>query len=360
MIQDSPAEHVRQENIEHDRERVELVGEGAHVRALRRNDALQTLFPHQTEQHLGEVMIVLDDKNDRIAGRDRFPVIGDRFRLGDLVNDQRRRPQRAARFRSHIYVRTNIIFRQVKSKYTASTRRAVQADFSAQQYGELAADREAQTRAAIAPARAGVRLMERFKNYLLLIGRNPDTGILNFAGDDSCRVVQCRMIDAPAAADQIHPEGNPTLGGKFDRVGEQVFQHLLEPFHVRAHASRQVRTDFDVEGEMLAFGNVAEAALDRVANTDERNFLGLYRDGAGFDLRQVENIADQIQQVRARGVNVPGELDLFAGQVALGIVRKLLGEYQNAVKRCAQLVRHVGEELRFVLRRQRQLGGLFF
>ena len=50
----------------------------------------------------------------------------------------------------------------------------------------------------------------------------------------------------------------------------------------------------------------------------------------------------------------------FGRQVAVGIVAELLAEDQNAVERRAQLVRHVGQELRLVLRGQRQFLGLFF
>ena len=54
-----------------------------------------------------------------------------------------------------------------------------------------------------------------------------------------------------------------------------------------------------------------------------------------------------------------GELDLLGGEVAVGIFGELLAEDQNRVQRRAQLVRHVGQEFRLVLRGQRQLGRLF-
>ena len=47
-------------------------------------------------------------------------------------------------------------------------------------------------------------------------------------------------------------------------------------------------------------------------------------------------------------------------QVAVRVVGQLLRQDQQAVQRRAQLVRHVGQELGLVLRRQRQLRGLFF
>src|SRR6185312_7368912 len=97
---------------------------------------------------------------------------------------------------------------------------------------------------------------------------------------------------------------------------------------------------------------------DAFSEVGEGDFLRIHRNGAGFDLRQVENVADQIQQVGAGGVDGAGELDLTRRQVALRVVGKLLAEDQDRVQRCPQLVRHVGQEFRLVLRRQRQLGGL--
>ena len=49
----------------------------------------------------------------------------------------------------------------------------------------------------------------------------------------------------------------------------------------------------------------------------------------------------------------------FADRLPFGIVGELLAEDQDRVERRAQLVRHVGQELRLVLRGQRQLGRLF-
>ena len=46
------------------------------------------------------------------------------------------------------------------------------------------------------------------------------------------------------------------------------------------------------------------------------------------------------------------------GHVVVGVVFELLGEDQEAVERRAQLVRHVRDELRLVLRRDRELAGL--
>ena len=50
----------------------------------------------------------------------------------------------------------------------------------------------------------------------------------------------------------------------------------------------------------------------------------------------------------------------LAVRLLFGVVAELLAENQNTVQRRAQLVRHVGQELRFVLGSERQLLGFFF
>ena len=51
----------------------------------------------------------------------------------------------------------------------------------------------------------------------------------------------------------------------------------------------------------------------------------------------------------------PGELHLLLAEVLIGIVGQQLRENEQRVERRAQLVRHVGEKLALVLRRQREL-----
>ncbi len=80
----------------------------------------------------------------------------------------------------------------------------------------------------------------------------------------------------------------------------------------------------------------------------QRYRLGTNLHLPGLDFRQVEDIVDQRQEVVARRLDRAGELDLLFGQVAVSIVAEQLGEDQRRVERRAQLVRHVGEKIRFV------------
>ena len=69
----------------------------------------------------------------------------------------------------------------------------------------------------------------------------------------------------------------------------------------------------------------------------------------GLDLGQIENVVDQGEQVAARAEHSIKRFEILIE--ALGILAQHLGDADDGVKRRAQLVAHVGEELRFVLTR---------
>ena len=73
--------------------------------------------------------------------------------------------------------------------------------------------------------------------------------------------------------------------------------------------------------------------------TLSRDFLRLHRDGAGFDLGKVEDIADEIEQICSRTVDGAGKFHLFGGEIASRIFAELLPQNQNAVQGCAQFMR---------------------
>lgn len=55
-------------------------------------------------------------------------------------------------------------------------------------------------------------------------------------------------------------------------------------------------------------------------------------DMARLDLRQVENVVDQREEVVARRLDGPSELDLFLGQIVVSVVCKQLGEDEQGVE----------------------------
>ena len=57
-----------------------------------------------------------------------------------------------------------------------------------------------------------------------------------------------------------------------------------------------------------------------------------------LDLGQVQDVVDQLQQVRAGRVDDVGVLDLLGGEVPARVLRQQPGQDEQAVQRRAQLV----------------------
>src|SRR5207249_109754 len=89
--------------------------------------------------------------------------------------------------------------RQIQREGAAAAWSADQADFTAEEIRQFAADRKAQARAAEFAAGAGILLLERFKNDPLLLRRDADAGIADLKGNDVWRAAQHRMIGGPPA-----------------------------------------------------------------------------------------------------------------------------------------------------------------
>jgi hypothetical protein len=75
------------------------------------------------------------------------------------------------------------------------------------------------------------------------------------------------------------------------------------------------------EADPAIFRLVAERPRHHFQQAGEEDFFRFHRHRAGFDLGQVQNVADEVEQVRAGAVDGAGEFDLLGRQVAVGIVR---------------------------------------
>ncbi len=81
---------------------------------------------------------------------------------------------------------------------------------------------------------------------------------------------------------------------------------------------------------------------------------------AGFDLRQVEDLVDQLEEIVARRVDGLGELHLLAREVSVAVLGERLRQDEQAVERRPELVGHVREELALVFRDELELLRLLF
>ena len=92
-------------------------------------------------------------------------------------------------------------------------------------------------------------------------------------------------------------------------------------------------------------GERLEAGLERIDQSGKRDLFRHQFELAGFDLGNVQDVIDQVQQVIARRMDRLGKPHLFVAQVAFRILGQQPGQDQRTVQRRAQLVRHVGQKL---------------
>src|SRR5215510_3657163 len=122
------------------------------------------------------------------------------------------------------------------------------------------------------------------------------------------------MVRAPTSLCQAHVQSHAAVRSELESVGQQVLENLQQALRVRRDVAADVRLEVRDERQRARFRLVPEVALDRLAQVREQQVFGLDRDRARLDLRQVENVADQVQQVGAGSVDGLGELDLAQAQ----------------------------------------------
>ena len=119
----------------------------------------------------------------------------------------------------------------------------------------------------------------------------PEFGDLE--GDDLGNLIENRMRRRPTFARRRYLQPNPALVGKLERIGKQVLQHLLQSLRVGREGAGQALLDLNIEGQVPRLSLVTERPSHRFHEAREGNFLGIDRHRAGFDLREVENVADE-------------------------------------------------------------------
>ena len=77
-----------------------------------------------------------------------------------------------------------------------------------------------------------------------------------------------------------------------------------------------------VERQPAGLSFVPEWPRHGFEQAGEGDFLRLDGDRAQLDLGEVEDVADQIEEVGSGAVNCPGELDLLGPEIAVRIIRE--------------------------------------
>ena len=309
------------------------------------------------EEGPGEGRIVFDDEDDAIGGREPRAVIGKLARWKRRAVVDRLGRLLALGLHRHLHVRE----RQVQRERAALPRLALDADLAAEEARELAADRQAEPCSAVATRGGAVGLLEGLEDELLLVLRDAEAGVLDRECDHVFgRIRERRRRVSLSRRRQVDVKRDAALVGELEGIAEQVTENLQDALAVGFQRDGDVGVDVEVEVDLLLGRHRLEGRLELLRDVRERNVGRVDLDLAGLDLRQVEHLVDQVEEVRACAVDRLRVLDLLRIEVRLLVVREHAREDEQRIERRAQLVAHVREELALVLGRERQLRRLLF
>src|ERR1700730_12428828 len=221
-------------------------------------------------------------------------------------------------------------------KGRTTTGLALDRDVAAHHLAEPAADHETKAGAAVFARRGRGGLGKLLEKLVHLLRRHPDAGVRHRQRD-------------PIVAALLSLNGIDRDGAAFRElvgIAHEVQQRLAQPHRVGVHRSYcGVAMDRDLVPVLR------RQRFDRLDNA-----LDQWRKSKGFeiklhppglDLGQVKDIVDQGEQVTACAEHAIERLEVLL--CGLRILAQHLSDANDGVERRAQLVAHVGEELRFVL-----------
>ena len=309
------AVQARHLHVHQDQRVVRFLHAAERILAIRRGvDAQPRLFEQETCDFEIDRFVV-DDKDAAAL------VAGDELKFGIL----------AARFRcAFVLVATDLQTRR-EPEDAAGTGQSIDADLAAHQFGQAARDGEAETGAAVLARRRVVRLFEGVEEARQGVGRDADAAVAYF---EAHAHLAFAFVEEAGAQDDV------AGFGEFHGVHRVIEQRLLQAHRVAAQRGGELGA-LDVEPQSLgprAFGDDGADRVEQVADVDR---CVVEREFAGLDLRDVENVVDDSEQVAGRGVD---RLQAFGLSGRHALAAQDVDHADDAVQRRADLVAHVGEE----------------
>src|SRR5438093_7052503 len=189
--------------------------------------------------------------------------------------------------------------------------------------------------------RLAAGLLELFEYAALILRRNPDAGVLHRDDDVAVRA-DGGHVDATAVRRELHC------------VGEQVEQDLL---HLSWVGFDQIdaRRNLEPQRDRMphrAFPHHRDAVLQRL---DQRERVDVELHPACLDLRQIEDVVDEAEQVAAGAEHVVQVFGLLWVEWPKHLLEEHLREPDDGVEWCPELVGHGRQELALVAARDLEL-----
>src|ERR1700741_3908126 len=192
---------------------------------------------------------------------------------------------------------SSLTYRQRDGESGPLARRALKADGAAVQLDEALGERQAEPRALGLLGVVAPDLLELLEHRGLVLGCDADAGVLD------------RDLDAGS----VLPGRNrhaPAVGGELDRVGEQVEDDLLELALVGLECAEPL-VDLERKRDAVALRPLAHPRhrVRQRARQVEARELEVH--APGLDLREIQDVVDQREEVAAGLVDVLQVVGLF-------------------------------------------------
>ena len=208
-------------------------------------------------------------------------------------------------------------------------------DGAAHHINDVLGNRHAQTGALNLAHRGGTLPLEGLEDPLREFLAHADTGVLH---PDLIQSLPLWGIGK-----LCHTDGNRAAGGcEFNRVGQQVQEHLIQAGFVAEHILIGHIQHIHIQLQLLGVNLTADDGLNVMKHVGQVHFLLLQLDFAAFDAAHVQHIVDQAQQM------VAGREDFR--QIILNLFRiRYIGNGKgrkpdDCVHGRADIVRHTAEE----------------
>src|SRR6516162_4212141 len=152
-------------------------------------------------------------------------------------------------------------------------------------------------------------------------------------------------------------DGDLARIGELDGIANEIDQHLRQAAAI-SMTRRQFGSKLELERELF----VGRQRLQRTAHGlgDVLNaVIGKFENQlAGLDLGQIEHVIDESEEVFAVGLKAFEYAEHLLGWLTVSAIGHQFGITQDRVEWGAQLMAHVGQELRLVLARLFKLSAL--
>ena len=271
-------------------------------------------------QKLARVSVILDHQHER--------RVGISARRGRGMSEGREQACAILRHRRERRGRG-----QLDAEGRAHANRTFDPEPEAEKLAQRARDAKPEPRAAVLARGARVRLLERGEDRRNALGRDPDARIGHANAIGSVR-------------DRIRVDGDGHAAGvrELHRVADEIDEHLAQLRRIRLNRPHRRRDDRLHRDAVLesTVSELHERILDEIADFDHGE---LQRDLPRLDLRQIQNVVDEREQLHAVGADALEVAQVDRLEIPRLVLAEHVREADDGVERRAELVAHACEEL---------------